>query len=482
MKVLILNPPSKYAKNVVRDLFYGCWCKGKRIAAAEFPPTTLLSIYTILKEEGHETYIIDTQAEKLDLVKTKLRIKQLKPEIIIIPTSTMSFIEDAETLLHIKKSNPCITMAFGSHVTFFPRISLKQKGIDYIILREPEFIIRDFINRMDKKESVHNLKGIGFREGSKIVINEPYPFIQNLDDIPIPDRTPILNYAYFNPLVKKMPWITAITSRGCPGRCNFCTSPNFYGNTYRFNSPERVVKEVRYLKGLGYKEIFFRDETFTGNYNRTEKFCKLMIKEKIKISWICSARVNTVDENLIRLMKQAGCHMIRLGVESGVQDILNNIKKGVTVQQTEKAFKLCKKYGIETHAHTMLGCPGENWETVNKTIEFMKKLDPTTLTCGAYTPYPGTPIFEFVKQKLPEIGDGSKCDLSRVHNIGFYSKTFCSLSNEEVGKAVKKMYKQFYLRPYYVLKTLCRIRSLSEFRRIVSAGLSVLSYTSGREE
>lgn len=482
MRVLILNPPSKYAKNVVRDLFYGCWCKGKRIAAAEFPPTTLLSVYTIIKEEGHETHLFDSQAEKKGFKETKEEIKKIKPEVIIIPTSTMSFVEDCKNLNNIKKNNPCITMAFGSHVTFFPKISLQQKGLDYVILKEPEPIIKDLLNALDKKEDPKKVLGVGFKKGKKITINKLHPFVNDLDSLPIPDRKPILKYAYFNPLIKKTPWVTAITSRGCPGRCDFCTSPSFYGNTYRYNSAERVVKEIEYLISLGYKEIFFRDETFTGDYKRTENICKLIIKKGIKISWLCSARVNTVDEKLIKLMKQAGCHMLRFGIESGVQQILNNIRKGTTIQQAKNVFKWCKKYKMETHAHTMLGCPGETWQTINQTIKFLKELGPTTLTCGAYTPYPGTPIFEFVKKKVPEIGDGSKCDLSKVHNVGFYSDTFCNLSNEEVGKAVKKMYKDYYLRPSYILKTLLRIKSPSELRRIIMAGLNVLSFTSGKGE
>jgi anaerobic magnesium-protoporphyrin IX monomethyl ester cyclase len=481
MKVLIFNPPSKSAKNVVRDLFYGCWCKGKRIASAEFPPSTLLFIYTVLKQEGHTVCLLDAQAEKMDLVKSMNEIQKFRPAIIIIPTSTMSFKEDAKILLSIKNSIKCNTIAFGSHTTFMPKISLEQEGIDFIVLREPEFIIKELIQTIENKGNFSKVKGIGYKKNSRIRINKPAKFIRNLDDLPIPDRKIVQKYAYFNPLVKNIPWMTAITSRGCPGRCIFCTSPSFYGNTYRYNSPKRVVEEMEYLTSRGYKEIFFRDETFTGDYARTEEICKLLIQKNWKTPWICSARTNTVDEKLVRLMKQAGCHMIRFGVESGDQTILNNIRKGITIEQTVDVFKWCKKYEIETHAHTMLGCVGETKDTIKKTIEFVKKLEPTTLTCGAFTPYPGTPLFERIKEKVPEIGDGTQCDLSKVHNMGFYNNIFSSLSDKEVGNAVHEMYRKFYLRPKYIFKTLLRIKSLNELRRIGAAALSVVSFAAEKE-
>lgn len=477
MKILILNPPSKYAKNVVRDLFYGCWCKGKRIASTEFPPTTLLSVYSVLKSPDYEITLLDTEAEKLELTKTLEKIKKMSPDIVILPTSTMSFNEDVFILQEIKKSTSCKTILFGSQVSFFPKESLQFEPVDFIVIKEPEFIIKHLVESIFKKTDIAKIDGIGFKKENETIINKPKQFIHNLDELPISDRSLILQYSYFNPLVKYVEWTTALTSRGCVGHCNFCTSPSFYGDRYRYNSPKRVIEEIEYLIGLGYKEIFFRDETFTGDYERTEEICNLIIQKGIKISWICSSRVDTVDEKLIRLMKKAGCHMIRLGIESGSQKILNNLKKGTTLKQAVNIFKICKRTKMEIHAHIMLGCPGETWETVHKTISFVKQLGPTSVTCGAFTPYPGTKIFEYVKKQDKNIGSGTSSTLQCLQDKGYFSKNICDLTDEEVGKAVRLFYRQFYFRPSFVLKTLLRIKSFNELRRIISAGLSVFSYS-----
>jgi radical SAM superfamily enzyme YgiQ (UPF0313 family) len=302
-----------------------------------------------------------------------------------------------------------------------------------------------------------------------------------LDELPFPDRELVRDIVYFNPLIKKTPWTTALSSRGCFGKCIFCTSPSFYGNTFRARSPENVVKEMEEIKKMGYNEIFFRDETFTMGMRRTFKICELLLEKDIKISWICNARIGTVNKKLMKLMKDAGCHIIKFGVESGVQRILDNIKKEITIEEIKKTFKSAHEIGIGTHAHVMLGCIGETEKTVNKTIEFVKEIDPATATFGAFTPYPGTELFKTIEKKVPEIGDGTQCDISKLHNFGFYNHIFCDLSDDDVGKAVRKAYRKFYARPAYLLKAVKNVKSLNEFRNKTLASFSVFSFSFDRD-
>lgn len=479
---MLLNPPSKYAKNVVRDLFYGCWCKGKRIASTSFPPTTLLYIATVLERDNHDVKLLDSQAEGIVLEDVKKIVSNEAPDILVIPTATMTFNEDMETLKEIKEISDATILAFGSHVTFRPKDSLKNRIIDFLVMREPEFVIRDFARAKEKGMDLKKINGLGFKINKKILTNAPYPFINPLDQLPIPDRKYILDFAYFNPLVKRLPWTTALTSRGCPGRCMFCSSPSFYGNKLRFRSAANVLDEIEYLHNVGYKEIFFRDETFTAHRSRLIDICNGIKERRIDISWICNGRIDTVDLKTLKMMKNAGCHMIKFGVESGVQKILDNINKGIKIEMTRNVFKWAHEVGMETHAHMMFGCVGETWDTINKTIKFLKEIDPTTVTCGAFTPYPGTKLFELIENKIPEIGDGSQCNLSMLHTKGFHNDLISELSDEEVGKAVRMLYRKFYLRPSYILKRLSAIRSLDQFRRIVSAGINVLSFSIERED
>lgn len=478
MKVLILNPFTKITGNVVRDLIYGCWCQGKRIGGTKFPPLNLVYVATVLKENACRVELLDAAANRKVFDDLKRRINEYK--VVIMTTSMMTFNEDVSILADLKKkNNNLITMIFGSHPTFMPKYCLSKDPIDIIVRREPEFIIRDVIERIEKGgEDWKKIKGIGYRENGEIFINDFYPFMDNLDDLSFPDRTMLPEgIDYFNPVVKKVPYTTMITSRGCPGQCVFCTVPSFYGNKTRCRSVESVMEELKLIQQQGYKEVFFRDETFTFYKKRNIRICEKMIEEKMGLNWICNARVGTVDKEMMLLMKKAGCHMIKLGVESGVQKILDNINKGIELEMTRKTFKWAHEVRMDIHAHLMLGCPGETKETIRQTICFVKKINPTTVTFGICTPYPGTKLFRQVAENYPEIEDGSSCDLNKIHTKAFFNETFTSLTKKELEKSVHKAYRSFYLRPFYILAWLRRINSLSELKRVFLAGINVFRFS-----
>lgn len=477
MKAVVLIPPSKHAKNVARDLVYGCWCKGKRIAGIQFPPVSQLIVVTTLIKYGHDCDLLDAAALGLTLEETINKAKEYK--YLIMLTSTMTVNEDAEIANKIKDANPdLISIFYGAHPTFMPQQTLTKQGIDIIVQREPEFIIRDLLTELKKGgDSYKKVSGIGYINNSQPVINNPYPFIQNLDDLPVPDRSLLVqDIDYFNPIVKRMPFTTMFTSRGCPGRCTYCTSPPFYGTTYRARSAESVLDELKTISAQGYKEIFFRDEMFTTDKERVKQVCEGIISSNLDLTWIASTRVGVLDEETMKLMKQAGCHMLRFGVESGVQDILNTVKKGIKIDQTIEDFKLTHKFKLDTHAHCMLGMPGETEDTIKQTLKFVKMIDPTIVTFGICTPYPGTKLFEQVLEKYPEVGDGSDCDLEKLHTNSFYNEVYTDLTNEQLNMWIKKIYRSFYFRPLYLLKWLHRINSIGEFKRVSLAAAQVIDF------
>jgi anaerobic magnesium-protoporphyrin IX monomethyl ester cyclase len=482
MNVLVLNPPSKNTKNVVRDLIYGCWCNGKRIGGAKIPPINLAYVATIIKNEGHEVYFFDALAEAATIEDVNNIIQ--KYDIVVISTSMMSFREDVSLLSELKKENKNLkSVIFGSHSTFMPNFCLNEDAVDVVVMSEPEYIIRDLINSMDKDDSSwKNVQGIGYREKDKQIINEPYPFIENLDELPFVDRSMLPDgIDYFHPLIKRMPYTTIMTSRGCPAKCNFCTVGRFYGRKTRYRSAENVLNELEMIQKQGYKEVFIRDETFTVYKERNKIICEEMIRRKIDLTWIANARVGTIDRDMATLMKKAGCHTIKFGVESGVQQILNNIKKGINVEKTRETFKMLNEIGLNTHAHLMLGCPGESKETIQKTIEFVKEIKPTTATFAIYTLYPGTEIFDKLSSEHPEINDGSYCDLSKVHKSGFFNKYFTELSEVDLEKFLKLAYINYYMRPSYIFDWIKRINDKNDLKRVLLAGSNVLSFSIGNE-
>ena len=476
MKVLILSPAIEGVRNVVRDFMYGCWCGGRRIGGMQMPPLNLLYVATVLRQSGHQVELVDAALDYGAYERARERASEYGALVIL--TSTNSFGLDVTACQEVKRSNPAIkTILFGSHPTFMPDHCLAESAVDVIVRREPEFIIRDLVGELERGGDWRKVRGIGYRRDGKNVLNRYYPFIRNMDELPAPDRSLLpAGIDYFNPVVKRMPYTTLQTSRGCPAKCNFCTVPTFFGKRIRVRSADRVIDEFVTLAGLGYREVFIRDETFTVYRERNTEICQRLIDERVDLTWICNARVDMITSDQIALMKRAGCHMIKFGVESGNQRILDNIGKGITVEQTRAAFRACRDLGMDAHAHVMLGATGETRDTIEQTIDFVCSLEPTTASFGIFTPYPGTEVFSQVARDHPEIADGTDATMQLLHVTGFYNQYFTDLPTDELERSVRTAYRRFYFRPRYLARRLRSIDSGDELMRWVIAGTNIFSF------
>lgn len=479
MKTLVLNPASSSSLNVVRDQIFGCWCKGKEIGGMQMPPLSLLYVATVLQKAGHDVDFIDGAAERqrfLDLLE-----HGCNADVIIASTSTMTVNEDAQNLEKIRHSSPGarpVSMVFGTHPTYLPRETLTHPGIDIAILGDPEDIVVDLMNEMSLGgESWKSVQGIAFRNNGGMVVNNARRIDPNLDRLPYPNRSFLPDHNYFNPVVKHYPYTVAMTSRGCSGKCIFCTVPRLYQGIIQVRTAENVLGELELILEQGYREVFYRDETFTLFKKRNETICKEITRRNWKISWICNSRLIGIDKPMLALMQEAGCHMIKFGVESGDQGILDAMKKGTTLEEIRQIFRWCNELGLDTHAHVMLGNVGETRETIERTIEFVKELNPSNAAFGILTPYPGTELFDRVAQIRPEINDGSQCDLNILHTANFFNETFTRIDPDALGNWMKIAYRRFYWRPGYLLKALSRISNLGELRRAVKAGITTLDFS-----
>lgn len=477
MNVLVLNPPSMTSENVVRDGIYGCWCKGKRIGGAQTPPYPLLQIATVIKQMDIPVKVVDVPGEGISLEELKKEILQYQSVIIL--TSAMTFSEDVQVLKALKEVKKDLTSILcGSLPTFMPEFCLKREAVDIIVRREPEFIIRDLIKAMTNGQNWQSIPGIGYHNNGDICINDYYPLIKNLDELPFVNWNLLSKKAkYFNPLIKRHPYVTDLTTRGCPEKCTFCMSPGFYGNTVRARSADNVIEGFKKHVRDGYKEVYLRDETFSTFKDRNIEICERMIKDNIDLTWICAARVGSLDKETMKLMKKAGCHTIKFGVESGVQELLDNIKKRISVEQTRDTFRWASEVGINTHAHVVLGLPGETKDTIKETSKFVKQIRPTTATFGIVTPYPGTALFEEVAIKYPEIREGFSLDLKTLHSSSFFTHTFCDLTAEELAYYEKKIHRDFYLRLPYIISRIVRTKSLKELAGVFKAGIKVIDFS-----
>lgn len=392
----------------------------------------------------------------------------------------MTVNEDAEVLSKLKEISPSlITIVFGSHPSFRPKDTLAKIGIDIIIMGEPEFIAVDLLAALERGDgSWQKVIGIGYKQDKEYKLNERYPLIENLDELPFVDRGMLpKGVVYFNPIVKKNPYTLMITSRGCMSQCTYCTIPYFYGARHRYRSTQNVIEELKNIQEEGYREVYFRDETFAFSKERINDISYGMLDNKINISWICNARIGILDRESIKLMKEAGCHLIKFGVESGAQEILDRSKKGIKISETREAFLWANEIGIDTHAHVMLGMPGESKKTIDETIKFIEEIRPTTVSYGICTPYPGSLLFEEVESRHPEIKDGSAADLSMLHTKCFFNECFTSLNQGQLEKSVRHAYRNFYMKLPYILSSLKRIRNIDDLKRYFFASLRIFYFS-----
>lgn len=475
--LLLLPGQGPSSKNVVRDFIYGCWCNGRRIGGMQMPPLNHLYVATVLKISGYNVTFLDAQVDYSSFqVLAERRFRDFG--ILIIMSSTNSFREDVAAAEYVKALNPDLKVVFfGSHPTFMPENCLSRPAIDYIIIREPELALRDLVDALSGQGDPRHVAGCGYRDQESLIINPPRDFF-DMDELPIPDWTLLpKNLDYFNPVVKRMPYATMQTSRGCPAKCIFCTAPVFYGRKLRVKSTTKVMEEIRYLLGLGYREIFFRDETFTAYRERNHEICQAIIDEGLDVTWIANGRVDMIDRQSMEIMKRAGCHMLKFGVESGSDIMLKNYRKGTTTSQTREVFRMAHQVGIDLHAHLVLGGPGESAETIRQTIEFVKEIDPTTASFGILTPYPGTEFFRQVTEKYPELQDGTECNMEKLHTTAFFSSAVNDIAPEQLQRLLITAYRSFYWRPSYILKWLGRINSFDEFLRLLVAGSNIFQFS-----
>jgi radical SAM superfamily enzyme YgiQ (UPF0313 family) len=420
----------------------------------------------MLEKAGNSVEIIDAPALKLDANDIVKRVIDGGFEFVGITVMTPTVGTAIEVTRGIKAKNKSIFVFMGgAHATALPEKTLEIfPEIDAVVIGEGEITTPILVEKIRKKENLKDVLGVAYRKGGKIIVNPSRSVIKNLDDLPLPayHLLPIDKYRPYPPHGKKLPYIAIMTSRGCPFRCAFCSKP-VHGKLYRAKSPKAIIEEIKYLKEkYKIKEILFYDDSFTLDRQRIIELCDEMIKNKINIPWSCETRVNLVDKELLSKMKNAGCYIISYGVESGNQEILNNIKKDITLEQIRNAFKLTRKAGINIVSYFMLGCPGDTEQTMKQTIEFAKELDANFAQFSICTPFPGTEIADLIDKK-DEI-DWNKLTYvsNRSESIPFVLSK--NLSEKQLRKYYNNAYKEFYLRPSFIIKTILRTRSIDDIK------------------
>lgn len=436
MKVTLVNPP--YPPSVHSH--------------PPFIPLGIAYLGAVAEKEGHEVTVIDCQAEKLTYEAFHDRIRQTQSDVVGVTATTLLY-KSAMKLVNIAKQvHPqAFTMLGGSHGTFWDENALSEyPSLNIVVRREGERTFIDLLNKLQTKNSLNNVLGITFRnQEGKIVRTPNRPFIEDLDALPFPAH-------HLLPLdaLKRMGKVLfpLITSRGCVYWCDFCSTVRMFGRGYRMRSPKNVVDEMEMIHNkYGVNQFTFYDDAFTVNRERVMKICEELHARKLDLIWDCGTRVDMVDRELLKTMYDAGCIAVWLGVESGSEVILDAMHKGIKLDQTRLAYKTAHEVGLMTIANVVIGFPGETEQTAKATINFVKELNPNHVGFYVATPYPGTPLYDQVKNNgWLKVTDFDKYDTA--------APTFETpwLSMKQLADIRYKAYQDFYLRLGYVLKMMRR--------------------------
>jgi anaerobic magnesium-protoporphyrin IX monomethyl ester cyclase len=343
----------------------------KDLKDSKFAPLGIQYLATILKREGIKVKIIDLSYSSMDELIALLRSWQ--PEFVCISISTALSKYAMKVVRVVRKESPnSKIVAGGPHATI-----CDLDGFDFVVKGEGEKTLLDII------------KG---KETRPVVWGKP---IKNLDEIPFPDKS-LLDYKQY---IKANNGVEIITSRGCPYNCLYCqpTQRKLYGSKVKMRSVTNVVEEIKQIKNVYGSDFifFFVDDTFTWDREWILEFCKEV--KPLNIVWNCNSRVNLADKEIFHAMKDSGCVAVAYGVETGNQDSLNFLRKGVTVQQIEDAFRITHESGMLVQAFLMVGIPGEN--DINDTVKLIKKIHPDGITLSTLTPLIGTDFETYCKEK-----------------------------------------------------------------------------------
>lgn len=370
-------------------------------------PFYLAYATSVLEKEGYECKLVDGIAEH-DTEKEFIRkAVDFAPDIILLETSTPTIEVDILMAKSLKKAmGEKVIMVFaGPHVTVMKDTFLAEtKEVDYLLLGEFEYTFRELVQKLDKGESTDNIQGISYRDASgKVVCTPRRELIENIDELPWPafKHLPMLNYNDdFGSLPK--PMVQMWASRGCPFKCNFCLWPQVvYGNNlYRPRDPVDVVNEMEWLiKTYGFKAFYFDDDTFDLGKKRILDLCSEIKKKGLNVPWAAMARADTLDQEMLDAMADAGMIAIKYGVESGVQELVDGCDKHLDLKKVVETVQMTKKAGIKVHLTFTFGLEGETKENIQKTIDFALAQDPDSVQFSIVTPFPGTRYYEELKEK-----------------------------------------------------------------------------------
>ncbi|HEY49472.1 MAG TPA: radical SAM protein [Dehalococcoidia bacterium] len=392
-------------------------------------------IAAVLEARGYEVQVLDLLVSKYSRDKIRKELESYQPDIVGVTSVTMNYPVASDILKYCKSvDKDIITVIGGPHVTFCPVETLNEAPwIDIVVRREGEQTMLDIVGG----KKLDEIEGIAFRADSKeIQLTGERGLIQNLDELPLPARHlfPLSRYHALDVHA------SIIAGRGCPFNCIFCVGSKMGGRRARYRNPKLVVDEVEQVLGYGFKEVNFEDDLLTLNHRHLYAICDEIAGRGLKFNWSVFSRADTVNLELLRRMKAAGCNWMLYGVESGNQEILDTVKKKITLDKIREGVRLGQEAGINVMASFIIGLPGETRETLNETDQFAQELG-ASYGFNVLAPFPGTEVREKAEEYGIEIltNDWAKYDANRA-----VTRT-AGAGPEEINETLQQYYKRLKL-------------------------------------
>lgn len=420
--------------NKLKILLIYPYCLEERISAEDVRvvPIGVYYVGAILKENNYDVEILNWHEINKTPERIEEELREKRPDVIgfsILHANRWGGIDIAKIA---KRILPEVKIVFGGIGTTFlwKHLLTHFREIDFAVLGEGEYSMLKLIQCLEKKnyKGLNNIKGIAFRRGSQVFKTRDPEVIKDIDRLPMPSK-------YFN-------FQHIIYSRGCPANCTFCGSPKFWGRKVRFHSPEYFVEQMEYLYSKGIRFFYVSDDTFTMRKDQVIEICKKIIEKQMKITWFAISRVNYVDEEMLYWLRKAGCIQISYGVESGSEKIRDVLNKNIKTDDIKRAFALTTKYGILARAYFIYGSPGENWDTIQETINLINDIKPLSIIFYILDIFPGTALYTDFLQRTNLNDD---IWLKRIEDI-MYFESDPKFSKEMIFAFGKKLRSDYYRR------------------------------------
>jgi len=456
MRIALINPPvlsSERIAPVIRTLFYNS------------PPLGIGYLGAFLEANGHQVRLMDAAVECLSYSAVVRRLREFEPELVGVTSTTVSIASATGLAAVLQRALQVPIVIGGPHVTANPQETLAASAFDYGVIGEGENTLLELLDVVQGKRTPASVLGLAYRQNGQVVVNPRRPYIEDLDTIPHPIRRdfPLQKYQPQPNDEYRLPKTSMITSRGCPYSCIFCDKAVF-GKIYRYHSAKYVADEIEDLvHTYGIRDIAFVDSTFFPN---REKICQLIEElksRKVHFSWTCSVRANIMTRDLLRAMKDAGCWRVRFGIESGNDEVLKHLRKGINKDQVRRAVGWADELGLQPKGFFMVGHLFDTPETIQESIDFALGLPLKDITVQINTPMKGTEQHDLA----PEYGKMIARDSSE---LSFWQPAFLpkGFTEAELLRWRNRFYRSFYCRPitlYRHLQYISRPRDLRKYLR-----------------